>query len=130
MTYEEIVRWLRIVSLALIVVLVAVAVLQTSSAGVKAPLLTIMGSAAIIIALFSVSRSAVTAQNIGTVVGTVIVMGGGGYRFVDAGQQAQEDDLTLDTLPIILLIMAMAIYLLPSTLIPAFSIAFKRIRSR
>ena len=130
LTHERIVHWLRIVALAFIVILVAVTVLQASSAGVKAPLLTIMGSGAIIIALFSVSRSAVTAQNIGTILGTVIVMGGGGYWFIDARQQAHADDLTLNTLLIVLLIMVTAIYLLSSMLIPASSIVLTRIRRK
>ena len=80
-------RWLRrfrIGAFIVIIFLMALAMGRIDTAGINAPLLTITGSATIIIALFSIDRSALTVQNVGTVSGTVIVMIGGGYWLFDA----------------------------------------------
>jgi len=88
-----------------------------------------MGSAAIIIALFSVSRSAGTAQDIGTVLGTVIVMGGGGDWFVDARRHGSANDLSLSSFLANGLILLLFIYV-TAVLIPVVYNLAMRIRSR
>ena len=88
-------RRFRIGAFIVIISLMASAIGGVGSAGINAPLLTITGSATIIIALFSIDRSALTVQNIGTVFGTVIVMAGGGYWLFDALQKNPVDDAQL-----------------------------------
>ena len=89
------IRRFRIGAFIVIIILMALAMGRIDSAGINAPLLTITGSATIIIALFSIDRSAFTAQNIGTVFGTVVVMAGGGYWLFDALQKNPIDDAQL-----------------------------------
>lgn len=96
MTSQE--KWLRrfrIGAFAVIIVLTTLAIVGVSAAGINAPLLTIMGSATIIIALFSIDRGTFTIQNIGTVLGTAIVMGGGGFWLFDAIQKNPIVDVRL-----------------------------------
>ena len=91
-------KWLRrfrIGAFIVIIVLTASAIVGVGAAGINAPLLTIMGSATIIIALFSIDRGAFTIQNIGTVLGTAIVMGGGGFWLFDAIQKNPIVDVRL-----------------------------------
>ena len=123
------IRWIRIGTLLSIVCLVAIAAVQISSAGLKAPLLTIMGSAAIIIALFSVSRRAITIQNVGTNLGTVVVMAGGGYWLVDARAHSSSHDLELSSFLTNILILLLFVYVI-SMLIPTVYNLAMRIRSR
>ena len=123
------IRWIRIGTLLCIVCLVAITAVQISSAGLKAPILTIMGSAAIIIALFSVSRSAITVQNVGTNLGTTIVMVGGGYWLIDARKYSSADDLALSSFLTNTLILLLFVYVI-SILIPTAYNLVMRIRSR
>lgn len=97
MTIQD--KWLRrfrIGAFIVIIILMALAMGRIDSAGINAPLLTITGSATIIIALFSIDRNALTVQNIGTVFGTVTVMVGGGYWLFDALQKNPVDDAHLN----------------------------------
>lgn len=88
-----------------------------------------MGSAAIITVLFTIDRNAVTIQNVGTIFGTVIVMVGGLYWFVDAMQGGSASDVALGRFLAISLIVGVAAYLSLSILVPACSVALSRIRS-
>ena len=109
--------------------LVAITATQIGSAGVKAPLLTMMGSAAIIMVLFSVARSAITVQNVGTILGTAIVMGGGGYWLIDTRQHGSIDDKVLSATLITWLILFMVMYGI-LMLIPTVYNLIGRVRSR
>ena len=120
---------LRVVALSFILFLVATAVAQVSSAGIKAPLLTMMGSAAIIIVLFSIDRSAITIQNVGTILGTVIVVFGGGYWLTDARRHGSINDLSLSSLLTNGLILLLFVYV-TAALIPVVYSLVVRIRSR
>ena len=129
MTSEKWADWLRIAALLSVICLVAIAATLISSAGLKAPLLTMMGSAAIIMVLFSVSRSAITVQNVGTILGTAIVMVGGGYWLIDATRHATVDDKALSTTLTIWLILFLVVYGI-LMLIPAVYNFIVRFRSR
>ena len=130
MNSERVIQALRIVALAFVIVLVTITVSRITSAGLTAPLLTMMGSAAIITVLFSIDRNAVTIQNVGTIFGTVIIMVGGMYWFVDAMRDGSADDVALGRLLAISLIVGVAAYLSLSIIVPACSVALSRIRSR
>ena len=69
-----------------------------------------MGSAAIIMVLFSVSRNAITVQNVGTILGTAIVMVGGGYWLIDATQHGTVDDKALSTTLTAWLTLSLVVY--------------------
>ena len=129
MNPDRIVQGIRVVALVCIGVLVVWATIQINSAGLKAPLLTMMGSAAIIIALFSVN-TAVTMQNVGTIFGTAIVMGGGVYWLIDARQNSSIDDMALSSDLSILLVTFLQMYILLSILIHVVSIIMPRIRRK
>ena len=91
-------RWLRrfrIGAFIVIITLMASAIGGVGPVGINAPLLTMIGSATIIITLFPISRGALTTQNVGTVSGTAIVMLGGGYWLFDALQKNPIDDAQL-----------------------------------
>ena len=120
---------LRLVALSFILLLVATAVVQVSSAGIKAPLLTMMGSASIIVVLFSIDRSAITIQNVGTILGTAIVVLGGGYWLTDARQHGSANDLSLSSFLTNGLILLLFIYV-TAVLIPIVYNLVMRIRSR
>lgn len=120
---------LRLVALSIILFLVAMAVVQVSSAGIKAPLLTMMGSASIIIVLFSINRSAITIQNVGTILGTAIVVFGGGYWLTDARRHGSANDLSLSSFLANGLILLLFIYV-TAVLIPVVYNLAMRIRSR
>ena len=126
---DRIVQGIRVVALVCIGVMVVWAMTQINSAGLKAPLLTMMGSAAIIIALFSVN-TAVTMQNAGTIFGTAIVMGGGGYWLTDARQNSSIEDMALSSDLSILLVTFLQMYILLSILIHVGSIIMPRIRRK
>ena len=117
MTSETRIKWLRIGALLSVTCLVTVAAIQVGSAGLKAPLLTMMGSASIIMVLFSVNRSAITVQNVGTILGTAIVMVGGGYWLIDARQHGSVGDkglsATLTTWLILFLVVYGTLMLIP-----------------
>lgn len=110
MNSEKWADWLRIGALLSVICLVTITATLISSAGVKAPLLTMMGSAAIIMVLFSVSRNAITVQNVGTILGTAIVMVGGGYWLIDATQHGTVDDKALSTTLTAWLTLSLVVY--------------------
>ena len=84
MTSDKILNWLRILALSSFLIAACVtAFLISADNSVKAPLLTLMGTASLIVALFPVLP---TVTNIGAIIGTSIVMGGSGAWFVDATQ--------------------------------------------
>ena len=91
MASARLLQWVRYVALACIAVLVAVTFFAIDSNGVKAPLLTLMGSCAIIIWLFPVERNAPLEQHIGSIAGTIVVMWGSMFWLLDSMDHSQSD---------------------------------------
>ena len=112
-------RRIRMVMLACIAIMLGVTVFLLAHAGVKAPLLTMMGSVTVIITLYPPSM--ITMQNTGTLLGTGMVMGGGGYWLRDAVersaaiQQNANELLTISLLASFLTVL-LAIYVFVSML--------------
>ena len=73
MNPDRAVFWLRVTILACIAVLFMAAISVAIPAAVKAPLLTMMGGATIITALYPPEE--ITIQGVGTLVGTFILLG-------------------------------------------------------
>lgn len=129
MRSDKAVRLLRIVAVLCIAVLSTITVTQIDSAGLKAPLLTMMGSSTIIMVLLSIDRTAITVQNIGTIFGTAVVVVGGVYWLIDARQRSSADDLAVSSFMLNGLMVLLLIYVI-SVLIPTIFNLALRIRSR
>ena len=84
MTSNRTLTWLRTGTLLyLIFAAGATAFVIAVDNSVKAPLLTLIGTASLIVVLFPASR---TITSVGAIMGTAIVMGGSGAWFVDVTQ--------------------------------------------
>ena len=115
-------KWLlalRIVALACIIVFVALIENLINSSGVRAPLLTMAGSAAIIMMLFPMDRTS-TMQNVlrdvGTASGTATVMYGGVRWLEDAVQRGPSYDFLVAWYMMTALMILLGIYLFLSML--------------
>ena len=86
--------WIRIAMVMLIGVLVFSTVNWINSAGVRAPLLTMMGGATIIMTLYPFRSIAMQdiARDVFTVIGTGIAIAGGFFWLIDAAQEGTVDD--------------------------------------
>ena len=102
--------WIRVVMLACIAIMVVAAVSLVAHAGIKAPLLTMLGSVTVIITLYP--PRLVTMQNTGTLLGTGIVMGGGGYWLKDAVERTPAIQLNADELLVISLLASILMVIL------------------
>ena len=130
MNSNRIVLVIRIGVVLCIAVLVGITVVGMISPGLKAPLLTMMGSATIIVALYSSNPQAVTWQNVGTILGTTIVMSGGGYWLIDAASNSSDFEKELSAWLTGFILFFLGIHIFSSMLIPLTAAAIERIRSR
>lgn len=84
MTSNRILDWLRIGALLYFVAAACATLLMPVGNGIKAPLLTLMGGASIVVALFPLEFRRIA--SIGAALGTIIAMIGSGAWFADATQ--------------------------------------------
>ena len=112
MTSDKKLLWLRGIVLVCIAALVVASINIIEPAGMKAPLLTLMGSVAVIITLYPPREIAV--QDVGTFLGTVIIMLGGSYWLIDATQGSSANDVLLSWLLASLLIATLMMHVLVS----------------
>ena len=115
-------KWLlglRVATFLCIIVLFVAAVGSIAPDGVKAPLLTMMGGAAIVLALYPPRSLAVQdiAQDFIAIVGTGIAIFGGRYWFEDAIQNVPVDMLSTVSFLSTFLVLILFFYLLVSMLI-------------
>jgi len=100
--------------LLFIAILVIITVGWIESDGVKAPLLTMMGSSATVIITLRPPRL-ITIQGIGILVATGVVIAGGMYWLFDAAAPYRDAQLTSQ--PAVLLLATLALYIIVSMLI-------------
>ena len=114
MTSSKILQGLQIFALVCIAVLATTTVWQMSEAGVKAPLLTMMGGVTIITVLYP--TRVVTMRDMVTLAGTGIVVFGDFYWLIDATEN--NNALLIEALTIfLLLILVLVGYVLLSMLV-------------
>lgn len=87
MTTNKILNRLRSLALLYFVFAAGATIFASVDNGVKAPLLTLMGAASIVVVLFPLEFRRIT--SIGTALGTVIAMFGSGTWYADATQGQQ-----------------------------------------
>ena len=115
-------KWLlglRIIALICVVAMVALVEGSIESSGVRAPLLTMVGSAAVIMMIFPMDRTStiqVILRDMGTIIGTGSVMYGGVRWLEDAVQRGPGYDAPAALSMIALLLFLLGIYLLLSVL--------------
>ena len=115
-------KWLlglRITALICVIVMVALVEGSIESSGVRAPLLTMVGSAAVIMMIFPMDRTStiqVILRDIGTIVGTGIVMYGGVRWLEDAIQRGPGHDAPAASSMMVSLLFLLGVYLLLSVL--------------
>ena len=110
-------KWLlklRLAALLFIAILVIVTVGWIESDGIKAPLLTMMGSSATVIITLRPPRL-ITIQGIGILVATGVVIAGGMYWLFDAAAPFRGARLTSQ--PAFFLLAILALYVIVSMLI-------------
>lgn len=117
-------KWLlvlRIIVLACIVTLTALTVGMIVSPGVRAPLLTMMGGATIVITLYPprVSTIPEIAQDLIALVGTGIAIAGASNWLIDAAQESVGDDFRVPFSLAALLMFLVVLYVVLSILILA-----------
>ena len=124
MTSQDKWLWgLRIATFLCIIVSFVASVGSIAPDGVKAPLLTMMGGATIVLALYPPRSLTVQdiAQDFITIVGTGIAIFGGRYWFNDAIQNVSVDKLSTVSFLSSFLILVLLIYLPVSMLIVVIS---------
>ena len=84
MTSNRVLDWLRVGALLYFLFAACATLLMPAGNGVKAPLLTLMGGASIVVALFPLEFRRIA--SIGAALGTIIAMIGSGAWFADATQ--------------------------------------------
>ncbi len=114
MASDTMMPWLRGFMLVCILMLSGATIGWLSSAGVKAPLLTMMGGVTIIMTLYP--PRIFTMQNAGTLLGTGIAIFGGGYWLIDSIERDTVNELPLVSSLAFILIILLAIYVFISTL--------------
>lgn len=82
MTSSKTLRWIRTLALLYFLVAACATLLSPVGNGVKAPILTLMGGASIVVVLFPLEFRRIT--NVGTALGTVLATLGSGTWFADA----------------------------------------------
>ena len=129
-------KWLlglRLIVLACIMLLAALTEWFIHSSGVQAPILTMVGSAAVIMMIFPMDQTS-TVQHIvrdtGTILGTGIVMYGGGRWLDDAMQRAPGYDVPVASALAFSVIVVLSVYLIASILIRTWSAISTRFRIR
>ena len=115
-------KWLlglRIIALICVIAMVTLVEGSIESSGVRAPLLTMVGSTAVIMMIFPMDRTStvqVILRDMGTIIGTGAVMYGGVRWLEDAVQRGPSNDAPAALSMIALLLFLLGIYLLLSVL--------------
>lgn len=127
MTSDKILDWLRMGALLYFLFAACATLLMPVGDGVKAPLLTLMGGASIVTALFPLEFRRIA--SVGTALGTVIAMIGSGAWFADA---MQGELLLIETRPsgIEMLFLVTVIVTLAFAAISIILSMWKAIRSK
>lgn len=114
MTSGKILTWLRIAALLyFIFAAAATAFFVSVDNSVKAPLLTLIGTASLVVVLIPAN---LTVINMGTIFGTAIIMGGSGTWFVDATQSKIGGEYLIFQMTLVLIILYVAVSFVHSAL--------------
>ena len=129
-------KWLlglRIVVLICTIILAALTEGLIYSPGVQAPILTMVGSAAIIMMIFPMDQPRIIqhiVRDTGTILGTGTVMYGGARWLDDAIQRAPGYDVPVASSLAFSLIVLLSVYLIASVLIRSWLVVSSKFRIR